>query len=59
MSILRRQAIPPYAFVIRQYDIKVMLSVVVLSRVFLIALYLASGGPGLSGADLTIALALP
>lgn len=59
MSILKRQAIPPFAFVIRHYDIKVMVGVAILSRIFLIAIYFASVGPGLSEADLSTAIALP
>ncbi|OAF17965.1 MULTISPECIES: hypothetical protein [Bradyrhizobium] len=59
MSISKRPAIAPFALVIRQYDIKVLLSVAILSRIFLIALYLASGGPGLPEADIITAVALP
>ncbi|OAF04985.1 hypothetical protein AYJ54_23100 [Bradyrhizobium centrolobii] len=59
MSISKRPAIPAFAFVIRQYDLKVLLSVAILTRIFLVALYLASGGPGLSEADLASSIALP
>ncbi len=59
MSILKHLAIPPLAFVIRQYDIRVILGATVLSRIFLLAIYLACGGPGLSEFDLTNTIALP
>ncbi|WP_407188198.1 hypothetical protein [Bradyrhizobium centrosematis] len=59
MSILRPQAIPPLAVAVRRYDVRVILSLTVLSRVFLVAIYLACAGPSLSGADLTNAIALP
>lgn len=59
MSILNHLAIPPLAFAIRHYDIKVILSLTVLSRIFLLAIYLACGGPGLSEFDLTNTIALP
>ncbi|MGY3651336.1 hypothetical protein ACVWW2_006627 [Bradyrhizobium sp. LM4.3] len=35
------------------------MSATVLSRIFLVAIYLACGGPGLSGPDLTNTIALP
>ncbi|WGD54607.1 hypothetical protein QA641_12220 [Bradyrhizobium sp. CB1650] len=59
MTISKRPAIAPFALVIRRYDIKVLLSVAILSRIFLVALYFAAGGPGLSEAELTAAIALP
>jgi hypothetical protein len=59
MSILRHLAIPPLAFAIRHYDIRVILGVTILSRIFLLAIYLASGGPGLSEFDLANTIALP
>jgi hypothetical protein len=59
MSILRHLAIPPLAFAIRHYDVRVILGLTVLSRIFLVAIYLACGGPGLSEFDLANAIALP
>ncbi|MET4275604.1 MULTISPECIES: hypothetical protein [unclassified Bradyrhizobium] len=59
MSIIKHLAIPPLAFAIRHYDIRVILGVTVLSRIFLLAIYLACGGPGLSEFDLTNTIALP
>jgi hypothetical protein len=59
MSILKYVAISPFAFVLRHYDIKVMLSASVLSRIFLIALYSAAGGPGLTAVDFANATVLP
>jgi hypothetical protein len=52
-------AIPPLAFAIRHYDVRVILGITVLSRVFLLAIYLACGGPGLSEFDLANTIALP
>lgn len=59
MSILKSQAIPHLPIAIRGYDVRVILSVTVLSRIFLVAIYFAYAGPGLSGADLVNAIALP
>lgn len=59
MSILRPQAIPPLAVALRRYDFRIILGVTVLSRIFLVATYLACAGPSLSGADLANAIALP
>jgi hypothetical protein len=59
MSILKHLAISPLAFAIRHYDVRVLLSVTVLSRIFLVAIYLACGGTGLSEPDLTNTIALP
>jgi hypothetical protein len=59
MSILKHLAISPLAFAIRHYDIRVILSLTVLSRIFFVAIYLASGGPGLSEFDLANTIALP
>lgn len=59
MSILKPQAIPHLSIAIRGYDVRVILSVTVLSRIFLVATYFACAGPSLSGADLINAIALP
>jgi hypothetical protein len=59
MSILKRPAILPFRLTLRHYDLKVMLSASVLSRIFLIALYFAAGGPGLTAAELASATVLP
>lgn len=59
MRILKPQAILPLAFATGHYNVRVLLSVTVLSRIFLVAIYLACAGPSLSGADLTNAVALP
>jgi hypothetical protein len=59
MSILKHLAIPPLALAIRHYDVRVILGVTVLSRIFLVAIYLASGGPGLSEFELVNTIALP
>jgi len=59
MSILKHLAIPPLAFAIRHYDVRVILGLTVLSRIFLLAIYLACGGPGLSEFDLANTIALP
>ncbi|MDE5465237.1 hypothetical protein [Bradyrhizobium sp. CSS354] len=59
MSIIKHLAIPPLAFAIRHYDVRVILGVTVLSRIFLLAIYLACRGPGLSEFDLTNTIALP
>ena len=59
MSILKNLAMPPLAFAIRHYDIRVILGITVLSRIFLVAIYLACGGPGLSEFELVNTIALP
>ena len=59
MSILKHPAISPLALAIRHYDVRIILSVTILSRIFLIAVYLAWSGPGFSEADLATAMALP
>ncbi|WBL76792.1 hypothetical protein I3J27_27755 [Bradyrhizobium xenonodulans] len=59
MSILNPQAIPHLPIAIRGYDLRVILSVTVLSRLFLAAIYFAYAGPSLSGTDLINAIALP
>ncbi|MDE5445126.1 hypothetical protein GWG65_27515 [Bradyrhizobium sp. CSA207] len=59
MSILKHPAIAPLAFVVRRYDVRIILSITILSRIFLIAVYLAWSGPSLSEVDLATAMALP
>jgi hypothetical protein len=58
MTISKR---PPVLFLafLRYYDPWIMLGFVVLSRILLVAIYLASGGPGLSEAEFATAIALP
>jgi hypothetical protein len=58
MTISKRSPIPFLAF-LRSYDPWVMLGIIVLSRILIVAIYLASAGPGLSEAEIATAIALP
>jgi hypothetical protein len=65
MTISKRPPIPFLAFLrsydrfLRSYDPWVMLGIIVLSRILIVAIYLASAGPGLSEAEIATAIALP